>query len=139
MLEDWLGKKGGAVVVLTAETHSFVSPWPTWAPLLLPVLQLKQLTSLNLNEVKAHCASASAILPQLQSLQLCNCHLSVRLVSKLLQSKSLTRLCWQSVELFDDSWEGQPIPSAQVASTVWRHLQHLPKLSELVVGLSGSI
>ena len=51
-LQDWLAKRGGVVVALTAQ-HSPCAQSISTHPLRLPVLQLMQLRSLNLSRVKA--------------------------------------------------------------------------------------
>ena len=76
----------------------------------------------------------AAVLPQLQELQLYQCHLTVQLVTQLLRTTTLTQLRWDSVQLSNDDWTEPVSLQLWPRSALWQHLQLLPKLSTLQLG-----
>ena len=149
-LRDWLRNRGDAVVSFTAMRAD--SSWSGSRPLQPPVAKLKQLRSLDLENVKvqlvgvakrrrgAPLTGASAV-PQLQELRLSRCQLSVQLSSHLLSAEALKKLHWEHVTPYTDNtdpviahpgWDTQR--QIQGLPILWHHLQllqQLPKLSEL--------
>jgi hypothetical protein len=151
-LQHWLSKHAGVVASLISAPDVLAScdpdEWATWNPLQLPVQKLVQLRHLHLSWVKVQSAegvstgssaggsassnsSAAAGLPQLQELGLNHVQLPMQLLSQLLSATGLTQLYWRGVSLHETSLTGQPLPQGQVMSTLWQHLQLLPKLTEL--------
>jgi hypothetical protein len=158
-LQDWLGKHAGLVVALAAEHDVMGSEplWrPLRLPVLqfkhLHSLQISGINvQLSLQGVPTRsstrrkacgsllrgpsslcstaAAATAAVLPQLQELKLCDCSLTLQLLSQLLSAPALTRLYWQSVELCISgrNW----LSSREVWSTLLQQLQQLPNITTL--------
>jgi hypothetical protein len=124
----------------------------------LPVLQLKQLHSLELTRLKMclptqpvttgssafrasinggssptcgspAAASSGTVLLQLQKLKLSACRVSVDLIP-LLSSSTLSAVHWKYVKLYSGDFT-ERLTRGQVLSTMWQRLQLLPNVTEL--------